>query len=329
MHHRIKLIDPEKIINPQVIPIAEKYYSQFREHMTKNLDSGRIYPSSSAQASAMFCVPKPANPQIACFVTDFRARNLNTVKDWYPLPHIPTILNHLARAKYYSKIDLMDAYFQIRVEPEDEKHTAFKTPDEQMYNSRVMQQGDCNSSSTFMQIINYILQAFLGIFIFVYLDNIFIYFDTLEDHIDHIKQVCLKLYEYQLYASAKKSQFFADKLKILGHYINNQGIYADSLKIEKIINWPTSISRKKVERFNTTVNYLSQYYNNLASCMTLLTSLMGKTKFYWIPLEEKNFKATKQLAKQVAILTLIDINHSDPIFLFADASLVDTNSWIG
>ena len=39
MHYRIKLIDPEKIINPQVIPIVEKYYSQFREHMTKNLDS--------------------------------------------------------------------------------------------------------------------------------------------------------------------------------------------------------------------------------------------------------------------------------------------------
>src|SRR5947207_12310407 len=113
MHHWIKLIDPEKIINPQVIPITEKYYSQFRKHMIKNLDSGRIYPSSSSQASAMFCVPKPANPQIACFVTDFRARNLNTVKDRYPLPHIPTILNRLAKAKYHSKIDLMDTYFQI------------------------------------------------------------------------------------------------------------------------------------------------------------------------------------------------------------------------
>ncbi len=329
MCHRIKLIDPEKIINPQVIPIAEKYYSQFREHMTKNLDSGRIYPSSSSQASAMFCVPKPANPQIARFVTDFRARNLNTVKDRYPLPHIPTILNHLSKANFRSKIDLMDAYFQIRVEPEDENHTAFKTPDGQMYNSRVMQQGDCNSPSTFMRIINYILQAFLGIFVFVYLDDIFIYSDTLEDHIDHIKQVCLKLREHQLYASAKKSQFFADKLEILGHYIDNQGIHADPSKIEKIINWPTPTSRKKVERFNATVNYLSQYYNNLASCMAPLTSLMGKTKFYWTPLEEKAFRATKQLAEQAAILKPIDINHPDPIFLFADASLVGTGSWIG
>src|SRR5438045_5040925 len=141
----------------------------------------------------------------------------------------------------------MDAYFQILVEHEDEKYTAFKTPDEQMYNSRVMQQGDCNSPSIFMRIINYILQAFLGIFIFVYLDNIFIYSDTLEDHIDHIKQVCLKLYEHQLYASAKKSQFFADKLEILGHYIDNQSIHANPSTIATIMNWLTHTSSANVE----------------------------------------------------------------------------------
>src|SRR5436305_9851624 len=104
---------------------------------------------------------------------------------------------------------------------------------------------------------------------------------------------------------------FADKLEILSHYIDNQGIHADPSKIEKIINWPTLTFKKKVERFNITVNYLSQYYNNLASCMTPLTSLMGKTKFYWTSLEEKAFRAIKQLAEQAVILKLIDINHYD------------------
>ena len=81
MHHQIKLINPEKIINPQVIPITEKYYSQFREHMTKNLGSGQIYSSSSSQASVMFYAPKPAKLYITHFVTDFQAHNLNIVKD--------------------------------------------------------------------------------------------------------------------------------------------------------------------------------------------------------------------------------------------------------
>src|SRR5947207_9737358 len=63
--------------------------------------------------------------------------------------------------------------------------------------------------------------------------------------------------------------------------------------------------------------------------MTPLTFLMGKTKFYWTPLEEKAFCSTKQLAEQAAILKPIDINHSDPIFLFANTLLVGTGSWIG
>ena len=63
--------------------------------------------------------------------------------------------------------------------------------------------------------------------------------------------------------------------------------------------------------------------------MAPLTSLMGKTKFYWTPLEEKAFQAIKQFAEQAAILKPININHPDPIFLFADASLVGTGSWIG
>src|SRR5881392_1113479 len=48
-----------------------------------------------------------------------------------------------------------------------------------------------------------------------------------------------------------------------------------------------------------------------------------------MPLEEKAFKVTKQLAEQATILKPIDIDHPDSIFLFADASLVGTGSWIG
>ena len=60
--------------------------------------------------------------------------------------------------------------------------------------------------------------------------------------------------------------------------------------------------------------------------MASLTSLIGKTKFYWMSLEEKAFKATKQLAEQAAILKPININHPDLIFLFANTSLVGTGS---
>jgi len=193
----------------------------------------RIYPSSSTQAASMFCVPKPGKPDEPHFVTDFRQWNENTVRDNYPLPNMTHILNDIARAKYRSLIDLKDAFFQIWIYPDDEWKTAFKTPFG-MFNSRVMNQGEFNAPSIFMRFINFIMQDFLGIFVHIYIDDICIYSQTKEDHISHIREVCQRLKEYKLYASPKKSQFFADRLMILGHYIDNQGIHADPKKIQKI-----------------------------------------------------------------------------------------------
>jgi len=50
---------------------------------------------------------------------DLTERNKITLKDDEPIPNQTTILNDMARARYHSKIDLSNAYFQTRVEPED------------------------------------------------------------------------------------------------------------------------------------------------------------------------------------------------------------------
>ena len=88
-----------------------------------------------------------------------------------------TILQTLAASKFRSQIDLSDAYFQVQIHPEHEHLTAFKTPFG-MFNSRVMQQGDCNAPTTFSRLISHILHEYLGKFVFVYLDNIFIFSET-------------------------------------------------------------------------------------------------------------------------------------------------------
>ena len=261
---RINLIDENKKMNPAVIPVPPKWMSHFRQKIQQDLQAGRIYPSSSTQAASMFCVPKPGKPDEPRFVTDFRQRNANTVRDNYPLPNMTHIINDIARAKFRSLVDLKDTFFQIRIHPEDEWKTAFKTPFG-MFNSRVMNQGECNAPSTFMRFINHIMQDFLGIFVHIYIDDICIYSNTREEHINHIRQVCQRLKEHKLYASPKKSQFFAERLMILGHYIDAQGIHADPKKIQKIQEWTTPTSQKSVEHFVATVNYIAQFMPKVAS----------------------------------------------------------------
>ena len=94
----------------------------------------------------MLCIKKKTNKLRT--VVDGRQHNDNTTKDVTPLPDQDVIRLDVARAKIRSKIDLLDAYEQVCIVPSDVYKTTFAT----IYGtfvSNVMQQGDCNTPSTF------------------------------------------------------------------------------------------------------------------------------------------------------------------------------------
>ena len=91
------------------------------------------------------------------------------------------IPNSLARARYRSKIDLSDAYFQTRVEPKDVDKNGFKSRFG-CFVSKVMLQGDMNAPGTFIQILSDQLANYLGQLIWVDTDHILIFSDTEQEH---------------------------------------------------------------------------------------------------------------------------------------------------
>ncbi len=83
-------------------------------------------------------------------------------------------------------MDSSDAYKQVRVEPAHIERTAVSTPDGNML-SLVIQQGDCNAPATFQAIMNHLFSSYIGRFMDVYLDDIIVYSNTLEEHMKHVK----------------------------------------------------------------------------------------------------------------------------------------------
>ena len=124
------------------------------------------------------------------------------------------ILRRVARCKFRSLIDGQDAYEQIRVVPEHVPRAAVSTPDGNMV-SLVLQQGDCNTPATYQSLMNYLFSEFIGRWIDVYLDDIIIYSNTLEEHIKHVKIVIDILKREQLYLSANKMQLLKAELNVL------------------------------------------------------------------------------------------------------------------
>ena len=120
-------------------------------------------------------------------VIDARQRNDNTVTDATPMPDQEMIRHDIARARFRTKIDLSDAYEQIRVAPEHVLRTVFATIYGNMI-SHVMQQGDKNGPPTFQRLMGVIFADMIARFVYCYQDDIFVYSETLEEHELHLSK---------------------------------------------------------------------------------------------------------------------------------------------
>ena len=83
---------------------------------------------------------------------------------------------------------MTEAYEQMRIRSEDVRKTTFSTIFS-TFQSLLMQMGDCNAPSTFQQLMTAIFQDFLGRFLHIYLDDIFIYSQSIQEHIEHTMKV--------------------------------------------------------------------------------------------------------------------------------------------
>ena len=125
---------------------------------------------------------------------DSREINRITIRYRFLIPSIKDLMDYLAGARYFSKIDLKSAYYHIMMKEGDEWKSTFKTT-KGLYEWLVMLFGLNNAPSTFMRVMNEVLKDYIGVFVVVYLDDILIFSKTKEEHMKHLELVLGKLQE--------------------------------------------------------------------------------------------------------------------------------------
>ena len=264
-------------------------------------------------------------------VFDKREQNANTYKLASPLPDIEEILCEVSKHKFRSLIDGKDAYEQIRVIPEHVNRTLFTTPDGTM-ESLVMQQGDCNAGATYQMLMNHIFAPYIGVFMFVYLDDIIIFSDSVKEHVEHIRIIFDVLRREKLYLGPNKMQFFAEELKILGHIIDAGGIRMDPHKVDKVLNWKTPTNKDLLRSFIGAVGFLAPDCKGIRISMGHLSSLTAELRpWRWDATAQRSFDEVKRIVNTHRNKHRKALDYSEgaePIFVTTDGCLTGGGSFV-
>jgi len=138
--------------------------------------------------------------------------------------------------------------------------------------------GLSNAPSAFQRFMNDIFSDVLDVFVVIYLDDILIYSDNMNNHKKHVKEVLKRLQENRLYVSPTKCVFHQNRIEFLGFVLGVDGLMMDESKTQTIQNWLTLCRVKDVQSFLGFANFYRRFIDNYAEITSLLTHLTWKNE---------------------------------------------------
>lgn len=315
--------DHEIKLQPGTEPTFNKIYPQnpeqdkaLKEYLEDMLRKGYIRPSESPAGHPILWVPKKNGKLRPCI--DYRPLNKITIKNRYPLPLMTEIRDKVGKARWFTTLDLKGAYNLIRMKEGQEWMTAFRTT-RGHFEYLVMPFGLTNAPATFQTMIDAVLRKQLGVFVVVYLDDILIYSNTLEEHKRHVHEVLQTLQDNKLLVEASKCKFHQHSVQFLGFVITHGEVRMCQDKIKAIKEWPTPTNLRDVRAFTAFVNFYRKFLKGYGDVARPLTDLTKKdVGFKWTEGEEKSFKTIKELVTQEPVMKSPDPER--PYEVEADAS---------
>ncbi len=188
---------------------------------------------------------------------------MQTIKDAYALPNLEETVSALRGSKWFSVLDLKSAYYQIELEEKDKLKTAFVCP-LGFWEFNRMPQGITNEPSTFQRLMEKCMGDIHLSEVLVFLDDLIVFSDTLEEHERRLLHVLGRLKDHSLKLSLDKCKFFQTSVKYLGHIISKHRVETDPQKKEAIKAWPSPRNLKELRSFLGFSGYYRRFIRDYA-----------------------------------------------------------------
>jgi len=300
--------------------IPESLRDAVYDELMKMLENNVIrYDPDTLWNSPLIIVRKPdGNIRL---VNNFIKLNEKTMDEPYQMTRTDELLSRVAGARFLTKIDLKQAYFQINLTPESRKYTGFYTPFGSFsYVSTPM--GLKSASSTCQRLMDRILcgaHKYAG----TLLDDVLVFDKDFSNHLDHVRDVLQRLREAGLTANVKKCSFACPTIKVLGHIVDNGVIRPDEDKIKVIKSWKLPTNKKQLKSFLGLTGYFRHFLEHYATKTFPLTEMLARNKPDKLVWGERELDAFNKL--KLALMTkpvLRPPDMSKDFQIFADASSV-------
>ena len=326
--HNINLTDdiPFKQRHRRIPPAM---IDEVRAHLEQLAASGIIRESHSPWASNVVLVRKRNGSLRMC--VDYRQLNKRTIRDSYALPRAEELLDTLSGSKYFTVLDMKSGYHQVELLEEHKCRTAFTVGPLGFWEFNRLPFGLCNAPASYQRLMEQCLGDLNMKICCIYLDDLIIFSDTLEEHLERLNTVLNRLKECNLKLSPKKCKFLQRRVKYIGHIVSEKGVEVDPEKVEKVINWPTPKNGDEVRQFTAFAGYYRRFVRDFSKIAKPLTELHPNTclkkgkkvkcakPFHWGQEQEEAFEKLKNALSTPPVLGYA--NYEAPFEVHTDASL--------
>lgn len=281
------------------------------------LEKRIIRPSESEYASPIVLVRKKTGDLRLCI--DYRELNKSLVKDNYPLPNIEDLIDSLYEKKYFSKLDLKNGFYHIRMSDESIKYTAFATPFGQFEFTR-MPFGLKVAPSRFQRYINQVLSELIReLKVVVYMDDVLVMSVTIEQHIETLRQLFRLLVANKLELRIDKCAFLQTEIEFVGYLVTEAGISPTKEGIKSVQRIPVPRNVKEVHSFVALCSYFRKFIPSFSLIAKPLYELLRKNVSFIFGVRElQAFEELKRKLVQPPVLAIYNPNSETE--LHCDAS---------
>ncbi|XP_058827826.1 uncharacterized protein LOC131687751 [Topomyia yanbarensis] len=317
LQHEIVLREEAKPTRTPLYRCSPAVQAEMEAELERYKRMDAIEECTSEWASALVPVRKANGKLRVCL--DSRRINAWTKKDSYPMRNMGGIFHRLGKAKYYSVVDLKDAYFQIPLKMECRDYTAFRTP-QGLFRFKVCPFGLTNAPFTMCRLMDRVIGFDLEPNVFVYLDDIVIATETLAEHMRLLRIVADRLSKANLTISLDKSRFCRKQVTYLGYLLTEEGVSIDNSRISPILDYARPRNVKDIRRLLGLAGFYQRFIRDYSRIVAPISDLLKKSrvKFQWTEAAEAAFGELR--AALVSAPILGNPNFALPFSIESDAS---------